>query len=92
MYKGLGFKTEGHLVEARRAGGKYWNAYYMAMLEEEWLGRDEDRRDRLSRSSSRTRPAAGTSPGPGRPAAGPHVPAGPLAAGCRPASPPAPVA
>ena len=40
MYKGLGFKTEGHLVEARRAGGKYWNAYYMAMLEEEWLGRD----------------------------------------------------
>ncbi len=40
MYKGLGFKTEGHLVEARRGGGKYWNAYYMAMLEEEWLGRD----------------------------------------------------
>ena len=40
MYKGLGFKTEGHLVEARRAGGKYWNAYYMAMLKEEWLGRD----------------------------------------------------
>jgi RimJ/RimL family protein N-acetyltransferase len=40
MYKDLGFKTEGHLVEARRAGGKYWNAYYMAMLEEEWLGRD----------------------------------------------------
>lgn len=40
MYEGLGFKTEGHLVEARRAGGKYWNAYYMAMLEEEWLGRD----------------------------------------------------
>ena len=37
MYKALGFKTEGHLVEARRAGGKYWNAYYMAMLEEEWL-------------------------------------------------------
>ena len=31
-YKGLGFKTEGHLVEARRAGGRYWNAYYMAML------------------------------------------------------------
>jgi RimJ/RimL family protein N-acetyltransferase len=40
MYKALGFKTEGHLVEARRAGDKYWNAYYMAMLEEEWLGRD----------------------------------------------------
>ena len=40
MYKGLGFKTEGHLVEARRAGGKYWNAYYMAMLKEEWLSRD----------------------------------------------------
>jgi len=40
MYTGLGFKTEGHLVEARRAGGKYWNAYYMAMLEEEWLSRD----------------------------------------------------
>jgi RimJ/RimL family protein N-acetyltransferase len=40
MYKNLGFKTEGHLVEARRAGGRYWNAYYMAMLEEEWLGRD----------------------------------------------------
>jgi len=40
MYKALGFKTEGHLVEARRAGGKYWNAYYMAMLQEEWLGRD----------------------------------------------------
>jgi RimJ/RimL family protein N-acetyltransferase len=39
-YKGLGFKTEGHLVEARRAGGKYWNAYYMAMLDEEWLSRD----------------------------------------------------
>ena len=42
MYKGLGFKTEGHLVEARRAGGKYWNAYYMAMLEEEWLGHKID--------------------------------------------------
>jgi RimJ/RimL family protein N-acetyltransferase len=40
MYKTLGFKTEGHLVEARRAGDKYWNAYYMAMLAEEWLGRD----------------------------------------------------
>jgi RimJ/RimL family protein N-acetyltransferase len=40
MYKSLGFKTEGHLVEARRAGGRYWNAYYMAMLEEEWTGRD----------------------------------------------------
>jgi RimJ/RimL family protein N-acetyltransferase len=40
MYKALGFKTEGHLVEARRAGGKYWNAYYMAMLQEEWLSRD----------------------------------------------------
>ena len=39
-YKGLGFKTEGHLVEARRAGGKYWNAYYMAMLKEQWLSRD----------------------------------------------------
>ena len=42
MYKGLGFKTEGHLVEARRAGGKYWNAYYMAMLEEQWLSRDSE--------------------------------------------------
>jgi RimJ/RimL family protein N-acetyltransferase len=42
MYKALGFKTEGHLVEARRAGGNYWNAYYMAMLEEEWLGHDID--------------------------------------------------
>ena len=42
MYKGLGFKTEGHLVEGRRAGGKYWNAYYMAMLEEEWLSRDSE--------------------------------------------------
>ncbi len=40
MYKALGFKTEGHLVEARRAGDKYWNAYYMAILKEEWLGRD----------------------------------------------------
>jgi len=40
MYKALGFKTEGHLVEARRAGDKYWNAYYMAMLREEWLERD----------------------------------------------------
>jgi RimJ/RimL family protein N-acetyltransferase len=40
MYKSLGFKTEGHLVEARRAGGRYWNAYYMAMLEEEWPGLD----------------------------------------------------
>jgi len=39
-YQGLGFKTEGHLVEARRSGGKYWNVYYMAMLEEEWLSRD----------------------------------------------------
>jgi RimJ/RimL family protein N-acetyltransferase len=38
MYKALGFKTEGHLVEARRAGDTYWNAYYMAMLDEEWLG------------------------------------------------------
>jgi RimJ/RimL family protein N-acetyltransferase len=42
MYKGLGFKTEGHLVEARRAGGKYWNAYYMAMLKEWWLSRDSE--------------------------------------------------
>jgi RimJ/RimL family protein N-acetyltransferase len=40
MYKALGFKTEGHLVEARRAGDKYWNAYYMAMLAEEWLESD----------------------------------------------------
>jgi RimJ/RimL family protein N-acetyltransferase len=39
MYEGLGFKTEGHFVEARRAGGKYWNVYYMAMLKEQWLGR-----------------------------------------------------
>jgi len=39
MYGGLGFKTEGHFVEARRVGGKYWNVYYMAMLKEEWLGR-----------------------------------------------------
>jgi RimJ/RimL family protein N-acetyltransferase len=39
LYEGLGFKTEGHFVEARRAGGKYWNVYYMAMLEEQWLGR-----------------------------------------------------
>lgn len=39
MYQGLGFKTEGHLVEARRSGGKYWNVYYLAMLEEEWLNR-----------------------------------------------------
>jgi RimJ/RimL family protein N-acetyltransferase len=38
MYKALGFKTEGHLVEARRAGDRYWNAYYMAMLEEQWPG------------------------------------------------------
>jgi RimJ/RimL family protein N-acetyltransferase len=37
MYTALGFKTEGHLVEARRAGDKFWNAYYMAMLEEDWL-------------------------------------------------------
>ena len=42
MYKSLGFKTEGHLVEARRAGGKYWNAYYMAMLKEGWLSRDSE--------------------------------------------------
>ncbi|HEY5386467.1 MAG TPA: GNAT family protein, partial [Thermoleophilia bacterium] len=39
LYEGLGFKTEGHVVEARRAGGKYWNAYYMTMLKEQWLGR-----------------------------------------------------
>jgi len=39
LYEGLGFKTEGHFVEARRAGGKYWSVYYMAMLEEQWLGR-----------------------------------------------------
>jgi RimJ/RimL family protein N-acetyltransferase len=39
LYEGLGFKTEGHFVEARRAGGKYWNVYYMAMLKEQWLGR-----------------------------------------------------
>ena len=39
MYEGLGFKTEGHFVEARRAGGKYWNVYYMAMLKEQWLRR-----------------------------------------------------
>lgn len=39
MYKALGFKTEGHLVEARRAGDRYWNAYYMAMLKDEWLDR-----------------------------------------------------
>ncbi len=40
MYKALGFKTEGHLVEARRSGDRYWNAYYMAMLEDEWPKRD----------------------------------------------------
>ncbi|MEI6725430.1 MAG: GNAT family protein [Actinomycetes bacterium] len=40
LYEGLGFKTEGHFVEARRAGGKYWNVYYMAMLKEQWLGRN----------------------------------------------------
>jgi RimJ/RimL family protein N-acetyltransferase len=39
LYEGLGFKTEGHFVEARRAGGKYWNVYYMAMLKEQWLNR-----------------------------------------------------
>ncbi len=39
LYEGLGFKTEGHFVEARRAGGKYWNVYYMAMLKEQWLSR-----------------------------------------------------
>ena len=39
MYEGLGFRTEGHFVEARRAGGKYWNVFYMAMLEEQWLSR-----------------------------------------------------
>jgi len=41
LYEGLGFKTEGHFVEARRAGGKYWNVYYMAMLKEQWLGRSD---------------------------------------------------
>jgi RimJ/RimL family protein N-acetyltransferase len=39
LYESLGFKTEGHFVEARRAGGKYWNVYYMAMLKEQWLSR-----------------------------------------------------
>jgi RimJ/RimL family protein N-acetyltransferase len=39
MYEGLGFRTEGHFVEARRAGGKYWNVFYMAMLKEQWLSR-----------------------------------------------------
>jgi RimJ/RimL family protein N-acetyltransferase len=41
-YEGLGFQTEGHFVEARRAGGKYWNVSYMAMLEEQWLARNQD--------------------------------------------------
>jgi len=35
-YEGLGFRTEGHLVEARRYGDSYWNVYYMALLKEEW--------------------------------------------------------
>ena len=39
LYEGLGFKTEGHFVEARRAGGKFWNVYYMALLEDEWKER-----------------------------------------------------
>jgi RimJ/RimL family protein N-acetyltransferase len=42
MYEGLGFKAEGHFVEARRAGGKYWNVTYMAMLEEQWLSRNPE--------------------------------------------------
>ena len=32
MYEGLGFRTEGHFVEARRAGGKYWNVYYLSLI------------------------------------------------------------
>jgi hypothetical protein len=33
------FKTEGHFFEARRVGTKYWNIYYMAMLEDTWRAR-----------------------------------------------------
>ena len=67
MYKALGFKTEGHLVEARRAGGKYWNAYYMAMLDEEWLGH-RSTRSAEPVAKAGPGPAAGTSPraGPAR--------------------------
>ncbi len=39
LYESLGFKTEGHFVEARRVGDAYWNVYYMAMLEETWRDR-----------------------------------------------------
>jgi len=35
-YEALGFRTEGHLVEARRYGDAFWNVYYMALLKEEW--------------------------------------------------------
>jgi RimJ/RimL family protein N-acetyltransferase len=41
MYERLGFRTEGHLVEARRLGDRYWNVYYMALLREEWEARRE---------------------------------------------------
>jgi RimJ/RimL family protein N-acetyltransferase len=36
LYESLGFKTEGHFVEARRVGDAYWNVYTMAMLEDTW--------------------------------------------------------
>jgi RimJ/RimL family protein N-acetyltransferase len=39
LYESLGFKTEGHFVEARRVGTKFWNVYYMAMLEDAWRAR-----------------------------------------------------
>lgn len=39
LYEGLGFKTEGHFVEARRVGSAFWNVYYMAMLEDTWRER-----------------------------------------------------
>ncbi len=40
LYERLGFKTEGHFVEARRVGTKFWNVYYMAMLEDTWRAQD----------------------------------------------------
>jgi RimJ/RimL family protein N-acetyltransferase len=36
LYEGLGFVTEGHMLEARNVGGAFHNVYYMALLRSAW--------------------------------------------------------
>lgn len=36
IYKKLGFQIEGHLRDYRKVDNKYWSAYLMSILKEEW--------------------------------------------------------